>query len=155
MKKILVVSVFMLVTLVWVVAQHGSGGQGTSASSQAPNAGQQPPATSGGANQNAPQTGAQAGGPGQAVHPPVTEGCLGGSNPNFTITDKTGTTYKLNLPPNADASALTPHVGESVQVMGDVRQAGSANSIDVSRIGKGAGTCPGSSPSGQQPPPKQ
>ena len=156
MKKISVVTLFVLATLLWAVAQKpGSSRQATSVSSQAPNAGQQQPATPGAADQNAPQTGAQAGGPGQAPHSPITEGCLGGSNPNFTITDKAGTTYKLNLPPNADASALTPHVGESVKVMGDLKRAGSTNSIDVSRIGRGTGTCPASGPSGRQPPPKQ
>ncbi len=129
MKKISVVTLFVLATLLWAVAQKpGSSRQATSVSSQAPNAGQAP-------------------------HSPITEGCLGGSNPNFTITDKAGTTYKLNLPPNADASALTPHVGESVQVMGDVNRSG--NTIDASRIGKGTGTCPATGPSGQQPPPKQ
>lgn len=154
MKKISVVTLFVLATLLWAVAQKpGSSRQATSVSSQAPNAGQQQPATPGAADQNAPQTGAHAGGPGQAPHSPITEGCLGGSNPNFTITDKAGTTYKLNLPPNADASALTPHVGESVQVMGDVNRSG--NTIDASRIGKGTGTCPATGPSGQQPPPKQ
>ena len=156
MKKILAITVFTLATLVWAVAQQPvSSGQATSGSSQAPNAGQPQPATPGTADQKAPQTGAQAGGPGQAAQAPITEGCLGGSGPNFTITDKAGTTYKLNLPPNADASALTPHVGESVKVMGDLKRAGSTNSIDVSRIGRGTGTCPASGPSGRQPPPKQ
>ena len=104
--------------------------------------------------QNAPQGGAQAGPPGQAATEPITEGCLGGSNPNFTITDKAGTTYKLNIPPNADASSLTPHVGESVQVRGDVKNTGTP-SIDVNAIGRGAGTCPSNSSGGAQSPPKQ
>jgi hypothetical protein len=157
MKKTLLVTVFMLATLVWAVAQQPggmperSGGQATSPSSQVPNAGQSQPATP---DQNAPRSGARAGVPGQS-DAPITEGCLGGSNPNFTITDNAGTTYKLNLPPNADASTLAPHVGESVQVMGDVKQAGSTNSIDVSRIGRGTGKCPANSPSSKQPPPKQ
>jgi uncharacterized protein YdeI (BOF family) len=127
-RKMLVVSVFMLATLAWVAAQQSGG---------------------------VPQTGAQAGSQGQAANvPSITEGCLGGSNPNFTITDEAGKTYKLNLPANADASTLTPHVGESVQVMGDVKDAGTPRAIDVSRIGKGTGTCPSSSPSGAPPPPK-
>lgn len=161
MKKMLVVAVFTLATLAWAAAQQPggmpqrSGGQATSPSSQIPDAGQQRPSTPGSADQDAPQTGAQAGSQGQAANAPITEGCLGGSNPNFTITDKAGTTYKLNLPPNADASTLVPHVGESVQVMGEVKDAGRAASIDVSRIGRGTGTCPAGSPRGAQPPPKQ
>ena len=156
MKKVFVVTVFMLATLVWAVAQQpGSDGQATSPSSQLPNAGQRQPEAPDSADHDAAQTGAQPGSQGPAANVPITEGCLGGSNPNFTITDNAGTTYKLNLPPNADASSLAPHVGESVQVMGDVKRAGSAGSIDVSRIGRGTQTCPTSSPSGRQPPPKQ
>ena len=75
---------------------------------------------------------------------PITEGCLGGSAANYTITDKAGKSYKLNLPANADASPLASHIGESVMVQGNVSSAGSP-SIDVQRIGRGTGTCSGSS----------
>lgn len=163
MRKMFVVTVFMLATLAWAAAQQPggmperSGGQATSPSSQIPDA---RPSTPGTADQAAPQTGAQPGSQGQAASAPqITEGCLGGSNPNFTITDQAGTTYKLNLPANADASTLGPHVGESVQVMGEVKAAGrpasTPASIDVSRIGRGTGTCPSSSPRSAPPPPKQ
>jgi hypothetical protein len=74
---------------------------------------------------------------------PVTEGCLGGSASAYTITDKAGKSYKLNLPANADASPLASHIGESVMVQGNVNSTGSP-SIDVQRIGKGTGTCSGS-----------
>ncbi len=161
MKKMLVVAVFMLAALAWAAQQPGgveerSGGQATSPSSQVPDTSQPRPSTPGTADQ-APQTGAQPGAqPGSpAANEPITEGCLGGSYPNFTITDKAGTTYKLNLPPNADSSTLVPHIGESVQVMGEVKDTGKAASIDVSKIGRGTGTCQASGPSGAQPPPKQ
>ena len=87
---------------------------------------------------------------------PITEGCLGGSNPNYTVTDNNGTVYKLNLPPNTDTSKLAPHVGESVQVQGDVKDAGKPGnaSIDVQAIGRGTGSCPASSPRNTQPSPK-
>jgi hypothetical protein len=89
---------------------------------------------------------------------PVTEGCLGGSNPNFTITDKAGTTYKLNIPPRADTSKLAQHVGEPVQVAGNVMKdtgkAGNA-SIDVQGIGRGTGQCGAGGSKGAQSPPKQ
>ncbi len=148
MKKQVFLGAFMLSALVWAGAQQPnstpaqSDAQATSSSSQVPSSGQTQPATPGGAQQNAPQPGAQSVAPGQAVNAPVTEGCLGGSNPNYTITDSSGKTYKLTLPPNADGSRLAPHIGESVQVMGAVNQAGGSNSIDVSKIGRGAGTCP-------------
>jgi len=103
------------------------------------------------------QSSGQAGSQGQAPNMPVTEGCLGGSNPNFTITDKAGTTYKLNIPPSADTSKLAQHVGESVQVAGNVKDPGKAGSasIDVQGIGRGTGQCPTSGSKGAPPPPKQ
>jgi hypothetical protein len=93
----------------------------------------------------------QAGPQSRAATPPITEGCLSGSNPNFTITDSAGTTYKLNIPPNADTSKLASHIGESVNVAGNVN----GSSIDVQGIGRGTGTCPAGSPKGAQSPPKQ
>jgi hypothetical protein len=95
------------------------------------------------------------------------EGCLGGTAPNFTVTDKAGTTYRLAIPPNADTAVLTQHVGESVQVMGPVTKASqssstnagastsatsaSQQSIEVAKIGRGTGTCPGSGSSAKPP----
>jgi hypothetical protein len=147
MRKVLVLTVFMVV-VAWAVAQQPKttpqpgGGQATSPTSPTPGAGQSQP------GQESPQTGAEGGTQSQASNLPITEGCLGGSNPNFTITDKAGTAYKLNLPPGADTSVLTSHVGESVQVLGEVTNAGGAGkaaSIDVRKIGKGTEKCPASS----------
>src|SRR5215470_16411781 len=153
MKNILVITLFMLAMLAWAAAQQpGSApernsGQTTSPSSQAPGATQTQPTTPGAAG--------QAGSRGRASNAPITEGCLGGHAPNYTIKDKTGTAYKLNMPPNADTSKLTPHVGESVQVQGDVKDTGTANaSINVQAIGRGTGTCPGSGSKDAQPQPK-
>src|SRR4030095_8683508 len=90
--------------------------------------------------QPSPQTGAERGTQSQPSNLPITEGCLGGSNPNFTVTDKAGTTYKLNFSPGQNPSVLTSHVGESVQIAGEVKNAGGADkasSIDVQQIGKG------------------
>jgi hypothetical protein len=87
----------------------------------------------------------------------VIEGCLGGSSPNYTVTDKAGTTYQLQIPQNADASVLAKHIGESVQVKGTLDQpsatpgASSAHSIRVAQIGKGTGTCPAGSNSAKPP----
>ncbi len=156
MKKMLVTTLFMLVTLAWAAAQQPgstperSSGQATSPSSQAPGASQSQPSVPGSADQNTGPSGPMA-------NAPVTEGCLGGSDPNYTITDKAGTTYKLNIPPTADTSKLTQHVGEPVQVAGNVKDTGKAGnaSIDVQGIGRGTSKCPASGSSGAQPPPKQ
>jgi len=154
MKNILVMTVFMLATLASAAQQPGSApegnsGQNASPSSQAPDATQTQPSKPGSAD--------QAGSQGRASKAPITEGCLGGSAPNYTITDNTGTPYKLTMPPNADTSKLASHVGESVQVQGDVKDAGKPGnaSIDVQAIGRGTGNCPGGGSKNTQPPPKQ
>ena len=129
MKKMLVITLFTLATLAWGAQQPSS------------------------ADRDAPPSSMQAGSQGQAANAPVTEGCLGGSAPNFTMTDKAGIIYKLNIPPNADTSKLAQHVGESMQVAGNVKETGKAGnaSIDVQGIGRGTGKCPVSA----QSPPKQ
>ena len=151
MRKTLAVSLFVLATLTWSLAQNpaatpSAGQQPPSASPQAPDASQQTP-PSGGAAQNPSQPGAQPPTQSQMPNAPITEGCLGGSETNYTLTDNAGTTYKLNFPATANVSVLSAHVGESVKVMGDVTDAGKAgqSSINVAKIGRGAGTCPAGS----------
>ena len=155
MKNILLMTLFILEMVAWAAAQQPgsaperSSGQIASLSSQAPGATQTQPSKPGSAD--------QAGSRGQEPQAPVTQGCLGGSAPNYTITDNNGTVYKLNMPPNADTSKLASHLGESVQVQGDVKDAGKPGnaSIDVQAIGRGTGSCPASSPKNSQPPPKR
>jgi hypothetical protein len=153
MKNILVITLFMLASVAWAAAQQPgsapdpSSGQATSPSSQAPSASQSQPS-----NPGSGQSQAQ----GQAPNAPITEGCLGGKDPHYTITDKAGTTYKLNIPPTANTSKLASHVGEPVQVLGDVKDPGKSGngSINVQGIGKGTGNCPMGGSSGA-PSPKQ
>ena len=148
MKNLLLMTLFMLATLAWAAAQQpGSApdpnsGQSASPSSQTPGQSQSP----------APGAANPAGAAGQASSSPITEGCLGGSEPNYTITDKAGTAYKLNMPANANTSSLKSHIGESVQVQGDVKDTGKPSaSIDVQRIGRGSGTCSGSGSNSASP----
>ena len=42
------------------------------------------------------------------------EGCLSGSNGNFTLTDKNGTSYQLT----GDTAKLSDHVGHEIKVTG-------------------------------------
>jgi cytoskeletal protein RodZ len=146
MKNILVMILFMMAMLAWAAAQQAgstpkqNSGQTASPSSQAPNATQTQPSKPGSAD--------QAGSQGQESQAPVTQGCLGGSASNYTITDNTGTVYQLKL---------APHFGEPVQVQGNVKEAGKPGkaSIDVQRIGRGTGSCPASGPKNTEPPPRQ
>jgi len=155
MRNILAMTLFMQAMLAWAAAQQPGGapernsGQAASPSSQAPGETQTQPSTPDGAGQSGSQ--------GQASNAPVTEGCLGGSDPNYTLTDKTGTAYKLNMPPNANTSKLASHVGESVEVQGDVKDTGNPGkaSIDVQAMSRGTGNCPGGGSRDAQPPPKE
>jgi hypothetical protein len=144
MKQFFVITLFMLATLTWAAAQQpGSApdpnsSQPAAQSSQAPS--QSQPSTPGTADQSTAT---------------ITEGCLGGSEPNYTLTNSAGTIYKLNMPAKANTAGLASHVGESVQVKGGVN-AGTAGSgsIDVQAIGKGTGKCPGGGANTQSPPKK-
>ena len=50
------------------------------------------------------------------------QGCLQGSSGNFTLTDKSGTTYQLA----GDTSKLTEHVGHEVKIKGTTSASSSA-----------------------------
>jgi hypothetical protein len=185
MKKVLVLTLFLLVSMAWAVAQtHDPSAQGQ-ASSPSPtvnDSGQQTSPTPGSAGQATPgmppsssqqmpgqtQTAPPSGDQGSAMgNISVTEGCLGGTAPNFTITDKAGKVYKLNIPEGTNTAVLDKHIGESVQVAGQVNGAGtsasasssgassssSGASIDAKKIGRGTGTCPGGAAGSKAPTP--
>jgi hypothetical protein len=62
-------------------------------------------------------SGAQSGAAGQAAsgsHTTV-EGCVGGADGKYTLTDKQGTTYNLT----GDTSKLAEHVGHEVKITGN------------------------------------
>ena len=163
MKKILVTTLFMLATLGWAAAQQPggmrgqSGAQPTSPGSQTPGASQSQPGMPGSTDQTGQPNGAQAAPQDPVANAPITEGCLGGSDPHYTITDTTGNTYKLNIPSGADTSKLAQHIGEPVQVAGNVNDGGKSGngSIDVRGIGRGTSKCPASGSNSTQSPPKQ
>jgi hypothetical protein len=159
MKNILVLSLLMLATTLWAAGQQsgaapqGDSGQNASPSMQTPQTTPPQSAEPGATTPTNPQSGAPGASPEENVT--VTEGCLGGANPNYTITDATGTTYRLNIPPGADASSLQAHVGEPVAVLGGVNSGPAANhaSIDVAKIARGKGQCPSANNSTGTPPP--
>jgi hypothetical protein len=146
---------FLLLSIAWAAAQDMP--------AQSPSVGtpnQTQPQTPLGDQSQMPSSGQAPSNSDQAVPPAaagqITEGCLGGTEPNYTITDKAGTVYKLDMPKGVDTTVLSKHVGESVQVMGDVSGAdskssaasagasGASKSIQVAKIGRGKGTCPAS-----------
>jgi hypothetical protein len=151
MRKTLFVTTILLALAAWGMAQQEPSSQSSPSTSQgtasqAPNS-QSSPNSGQGAAQSAGQNSVQ--------------GCLGGSGNNFTVTDKSGTSYQLQLPAGANASALKPHIGEEVRVEGDTASASGSNSaaaasgnqptINVKNIYRVSPTC--STKSGA--PPKQ
>jgi hypothetical protein len=94
MAKTFVLAISLLVSAAWLQAQ-----------------GQYPQTESS-------QTGASASGQ------TTVEGCLQGSDGNYTLTDKNGTTYQLQ----GDTSKLSAHVGHEVQITGSTTSASTATS---------------------------
>jgi hypothetical protein len=164
MKKVFLAAMFLLISAAWVMAQDSSAPLGVPQSGQQPGAmgatgsqapgqqtgqapGQQTPGQQPDNPAGAPDMGTQA----QAGQK-VVEGCLGGKNPDYTVKDDSGKTYKLLIPPGADASVLSQHIGESVKVTGTVgagevgaASAGadaSGDAIAVSKISRGTSKCP-------------
>src|SRR6266576_1935983 len=91
MTRALMLAAVLLLSAVWVQAQQDPQASPSTAASSQANAGQ---ADSGSAT--------------------TVQGCLQGSSGNFTLTDKSGTTYQLS----GDTSKLTEHVGHEVQIKG-------------------------------------
>ncbi len=96
MSKTLMLAAILLLSAAWLQAQQDP--QAASSPSSA-----SPTSSSQGSSS---QSGSSSG---QTV-----EGCLQGSNGNFTLTDKSGATYQLA----GDTSKLTEHVGHEVQIKG-------------------------------------
>ena len=110
MRKTLLVATILLVFAAWAVAQQEA---------PSPN--------------NTPRNDNQATQPEAGASTMDTiDGCLGGSAGSFTVTDKTGTTYQLLLPPNADNAKLSQHVGQEVRATGTVANATGTPSASTS-----------------------
>lgn len=135
MRKTLLLTTILLALSAWMMAQQGTTPQS-------------PPSSGQGAQSSASQDSVQ--------------GCLGGSGNAYTVTDKSGTSYQLQLPPGADPSSLKPHIGEEVRVEGSTSNSGSnspaggssagGHSISVKNIYRVATTCSNSkSPGGSAP----
>jgi hypothetical protein len=96
MRQLLLCLSVLLLGLSWAAAQDTS-------SQSSPNS------TSTGQASSSGQTSSTAAGGETTV-----EGCLSGSNGNFTLSDKNGTTYSLT----GDTAKLSEHVGHEVKITG-------------------------------------
>jgi len=93
MRQLFLILSVLFLGLTWAVAQDTTSQPGATPTGQSP----------------AGQT-SRAGAGGQMT----VEGCLSGSNGNFTLTDKNGMSYQLT----GDTAKLTEHVGHEVKVTG-------------------------------------
>jgi hypothetical protein len=55
------------------------------------------------------------------------EGCLGGSDGNYTLTDQSGTSYRLT----GDTAKLSEHIGHEVKISGTKSTATATGSSDT------------------------
>jgi len=99
MSKTLMLAAVLLLSATWLQAQQDS--QMGSAKPES--------------NQAADQT--------NSASSNTVQGCLQGSNGNFTLTDNSGTTYQLA----GDTAKLTEHVGHEVQIKGSTSPSSSAS----------------------------
>ena len=111
MRKLFLLVSVLLLGLSWAMAQDSTS-QGSS--------------TASGSSAQTSRTGA-----GQMS----VEGCLSGSNGNFTITDKNGTSYQLT----GDTAKLSEHVGHEVKVTGTSGSAGTGASGSTESSAGGTG----------------
>ena len=112
MRKLFLLVSVLLLGLSWAIAQDNTS-QGSS--------------TASGSSGQTSRTGAG----GQMS----VEGCLSGSNGNFTITDKNGTSYQLT----GDSAKLSEHVGHEVKVTGTSGSAGAGASGSTESSAGGTG----------------
>ncbi|HTT24919.1 MAG TPA: DUF5818 domain-containing protein [Candidatus Sulfotelmatobacter sp.] len=128
MRKLLLVFSVLLLGLTWSVAQNAAGSQNSDASAQSNSAS--------GSTSNGGQTPGQT--PRAAGGQMTVEGCLSGSNGNFTLTDKNGTSYQLT----GDTAKLSAHVGHEVKVTGSSASAGegASGSAETSAAGSAGET---------------
>src|SRR5690349_10859193 len=100
MRKIMILSLALLISA-WAVAQQDTPSPSTAPGSQSQTQQSRPSTASPASPSQAPDASHSSAAMGSGS---VVEGCLGGSNPNYTVTDKSGTTYSLIIPQGADAS---------------------------------------------------
>jgi len=125
MRQIILIVSVMLLGLSWAVAQNESTQSTPNSGSQSGMGSETQSNSSYAGSGRATQSGSQT----------TVEGCLSGSNGNFTLSDKNGMTYQLT----GDTAKLSEHVGHEVKITGMSSSGGSAGSNSDS-AGAGAGS---------------
>ena len=86
--------------------------------------------------QQYPQTGSSQSGSSASAQASTVQGCLQGSNGNFTLTDNADTTYQIQ----GDTSKLTEHVGHEVRITGTTSTSSSASGSTPGQTGSTTST---------------
>ncbi len=145
MRKITLVTFVLLVVAALAVAQQGNSPQAPASpnhestpqapSTASPNqeSAPQAPSTASPNQESAPQAPSNArpneeSAPQASAAETAIEGCLGGSAGNYTVTDKSGMVYKLELPDDSHNSTIDKHVGQEVRVTGTLANASAPDS---------------------------
>jgi len=121
MRQLLLLVSVLLLGLSWAVAQDST--SSTPSSSSTGSAQSDSSANSGQTSRTG--TGGQM----------TVEGCLSGSNGNFTLTDKNGMAYQLT----GDTAKLSDHVGHEIKVTGTSASGAGAESSTGAAAGSAAG----------------
>ncbi len=111
MKKILLLSSILLLSVTWALAQYGSQSSTSqsSTSSESSNSG---------------------------MSKTTLQGCLSGSNGNYTLTDSSGATYQLT----GDTAKLEKHIGHTIQVTGTPQTSSASNTTSGNPSGSMSGS---------------
>ncbi len=115
MRKIVLVTFVLFVVAALAVAQ----GQNSQA-----------PSTASPSQKSAPQASAAE---------TAIEGCLGGAAGNYTVTDRAGMVYKLQLPNDTQNAVIDKHVGQEVRVKGTLENASAPDSAAAPDSGASKG----------------
>lgn len=121
MRQLLLLVSVLLLGLSWAVAQDNTSSSPSSSSTGSAQSD---------SSANSGQT-SRTGAGGQMT----VEGCLSGSNGNFTLTDKNGMAYQLT----GDTAKLSDHVGHEIKVTGTSAAGAGAESSAGAAAGSAAG----------------
>ncbi len=134
MKKTLLLTLILLVSAAWVVAQTS---QSTSPSSPRSTQGYPSGSSSGqmGSQSSQYPSSQSSSGMSNTAKETHLEGCLSGSAGNYTLTDSAGMTWRLE----GDSSDLGKHIGQEVRISGSSSSTGMGSSATGSSASSGAG----------------
>lgn len=115
MRHLLLLLSVLLLSISWAAAQSDQTGssQGQTSSGQA-------------SQEKSGNTGSQT----------MVQGCLSGSDGNYTLTDKNGTTYQLT----GDTAKLSEHVGHEIKVSGTATTGTTSSGGSSAGMGQSSGS---------------